>query len=595
MSQKNATARLAKAVAQAHRNLEDYRENRLWVVKWTTGRNYGDKTAGTEEAVVLNLLAMFDQTVGRSIISKDPRLMLSTHRDADKPNVHLMQDWANQEFEAMRFGDILHRSVLDGFNSIGIAKVALSDPGDSARVGWNRPVGSAFVDRIDLDDWFVDLMARDFSEVSFEGHLFRIPIDVAMKRYGRAAKDLTPSERPETNSGGDERVTVLTPGERSDYEEYEDYCTLCEVYCPRQKRIKVFDWDSIVGGGSVGGEGLLEERGWVGPDWGPYHHLCFGTVPGNLLPLGPKQNLVDLHVSINGLLNKLIRQAQRQKSILPYAGADTRDVELLNSTADGHGFRVNAPEHLREVRFGGPDAANYQFMIALKELADWSAGNLSILGGLAPQSRTAAQDKMLNENSTRMVADLSGTTIRFVTDIANSLCWYWWHDPYKVMRSTWAPDGLPGLAVNRQLTPRDRLQTPWEYLRVKIDPYSLSHKTPESRLQFLNAVVDKLTPLTPILAEQGVYLDVQRYLQLIGEWGDEPEVPTVYRVQTPIQSEGGEGEGAGGLPHDRMMPANTTRTYDRRSTGGDTPQGRMADIGNDMEAAAASDSDSGGY
>lgn len=581
---KSEIGKLARAVSIAHKNLQDYRENRLRVVQQTTGANYGDPAASTPEAVLLNLLSIYDQTVSRAIISKEPRLMLSTHQDQNKPTVRLMQDWANRELEDMRFADTILRLALDAFNAVGIAKVALSDPGDSARAGWNRPAGSAFVDRIDLDDWVVDLMARDFSEVEFEGHRFRIPLDVAKKRYGRRASNLKPSRRPDYNSGGDDAITTLSPGERSDYEQYQDHVTLWEIYCPRQRSIKTFD-DAVVEGEGGYGEEALEVREWLGPPSGPYHHLCFNIIPGNLLPIGPKQHLVDMHVSINGMLNKLVRQAERQKSVLPYTGADIRDVEMLEASRDGGMFKVNGdPRSLVEVRYGGPDAANYQFMEALWRLADWAAGNLSILGGLAPQSRTATQDKMLNENSTRMVADMSGTALRFITDIARALCWYWWHDPYKVMRTSIAPPAMPEAGVQRALTPRERLQTPWSELRIKIDPYSMVHKSPEARLQFLNGVVNQLAPMTPLLAQSGQVFDPQFYLQKIAEYGDEPDVLGLYRVQEPVQMEGQRD----GMGHGTTLPANTTRTYDRRSTGGDTMNNQMAEIGNAMAAEAAS-------
>ena len=272
-------------------------------------------------------------------------------------------------------------------------------------------------------------------------------------------------------------------------------------------------------------------------------------------------------------------------------GADARDVELLKNSSDGELFKVTGNlGDMREIRFGGPDAANYQFMQALKELADWGAGNLSILGGLAPQSKTASQDKMLNENSSRMVADLSGTTVKFITDVSNALCWYWWHDPYKVMQASWSPAGMPGLSVSRSLTPQQRMQTPWTDLRVRIDPYSMSHKTPESRLAFLNAVVEKLAPMNPLFAQMGWAFRPDRYLQLIADLGDEPEATSLYQTQQPLQAES-SGDGMG---HGTTMPPNTTRTYERRSLGGDTSANRLSEIGNQMSAEAAS-GDGGGY
>src|SRR5207253_10472217 len=47
----------------------------------------------------------------------------------------------------------------------------------------------------------------------------------------------------------------------------------------------------------------------------------------------------------------------------------------------------------------------------LKQLFSSQAGNLDIMGGLSPQSKTAHQDAMLNQNSSQSIADMQDATV----------------------------------------------------------------------------------------------------------------------------------------------------------------------------------------
>lgn len=556
----------------SRRVLQMHREQRREAVRQFAGGHWSDETS--IQTVPVNLLALYVQVVGRNLIAKNPRVMLSTFKRDAKPIVEAMQSWANKEIERIRFVDTLKRIVTDALFSIGIAKVCLATPEDAAQVGWGLRAGAPTVSRVDLDDFVFDCHARDFSEVCYIGHRFRVPLQVVQedKRYNKNRKELTATEKVRFNTEGDERIDALgNTYLGGDYEDYEDFVDLWEVYLPRHRAVVTLS-DGQVGAGVGDGPQLLDdepllEQSWLGPDTGPYKILSYSTVPGNSMPKGPIQDLVDLHIHLNNLLRKLMRQAERQKEVLPIRSTQTDESGRIVQAIDGEAIRHDG-EPPKAVSFGGPNPQNFQLFTALKDLFSWLAGNLDIMGGLSPQSKTATQDRMLNENSARSVSDMQDITITYTAEVLKSLCWYWHHDPQKVMRSSLAIPGMPQISTVISSAPQQRQMVPFEDLEIKVDPYSMQHQTPQMRLAFLQQVVNQISPMMPILQQQGVSFDAQTYLKLLGAYSDTPEVADLFTIQEPpMQS---EGPAPSETP---SMPQNTQRTYVRENRSERTRQG----------------------
>src|SRR5439155_1288975 len=154
---------------------------------------------------------------------------------------------------------------------------------------------------------------------------------------------------------------------------------------------------------------------WLGPPDGPYHVLALGRVSGNLIPKGPGMDLIPIQKALNRCYRKLIEDTDRWKSILPTPSGNTEDVTALTEARNGTAVKYDGRrEDLQELQFGGPGNGVLQMAMHLKSLFDFLSGNMSLIGGLSAQSRTATQDKMLNENSGRMVGDMQDTMTRFV-------------------------------------------------------------------------------------------------------------------------------------------------------------------------------------
>lgn len=539
--------RLSSAKKKSRMALKRFREERREAVRDFIGAHWSDE--GSRQLQPINLLALYISIVGRQLVAKNPRVMLSTFERAHKPTVKAMEQWTNEQIERMKLDTVFQRIVLDAIFSIGIAKVGLCSVSDSATSGWVVKAGMPFCDRIDIDDFVYDTRSHNLFEASFIGHRFRAPLEVVKedKSYNAKRKDVVATDDGSYNQEGDERIGQLGRGYDGISEDYEDWVELWEYYLPRHKVIVTLDDN----------DDLLGERDWIGPELGPYTYCGYGWVPGNAMPTAPMQNLVDMNRFINAVYRKLMRQTLRQKSVLPVRSEE--DVQRLAGTGDGQGFMC-AGQDPKELNYGGPNQINLAMFLQAKQIFSFLADNMDLIGGAGAQSPTATQDKLLNENAHATIADKQKTTIDFVGDTLTNLMWYFHHDPYTVQKSVYALKGLPHIATARVTRPEQRAQIPWEDLKIKVDPYSMQATTPRRRLADLNQVVQTIIlPMLPMMQQQGRGFDIDVYLEKVGKYLDEPDIMEIVNIQeTPDVQEQGAGEQMG-------MPANTSRTYERVS------------------------------
>jgi hypothetical protein len=563
------TARLSDAMAAARKSLERFRAERLKMLVAYAGGHYSENTS--PQNVPVNFLSLYVQVFSRALVSKNPRVMLSTWHRPARPTVHAMQDWVNREIERLALAKVFQRSVVDALFGTGVMKVSLATPSDAAMSGWESEAGTPTAAVVDLDDWVFDVYARDMKGADFMGHRYRAPLEVVRnwKLYNsKARKKAQPSDRSEYNAEGDFRATALVRGDYADDTEFEEMVELWEVYLPRHRKVVTMLADE---GGKADGEDALLVQDWVGPYCGPYHFLSFMPVPGSPWGKGPLQDVFDLHRSANASFNKLEAQARRLKVVTAVGRGATEDGKALIDAKDGEAKGVSNADQIREVVMGGPHAGLFQYFLAVKDLFNFFSGNLEMMGGLSPQSKTATQDKMLNENSSRTLADMQETTVAFVSDVLKAFGWYWWHDPVSEKEGHYSPSAAPDVVVPRResLSLPRRMAASWEAVDLKVDPYSLAHQTPASRLAALNQVVQQvLMPMAGLLAQQGIQFDLNAYLKKIAEYLDMPDLPELLSIADPVAPRGGDGGGDAPGPG-----GETTRNYVRESVSGRTDQG----------------------
>lgn len=572
---------LCKVLYSARLSLEQTRANRREHVRLYAGANWGNNSAPLRQPI--NLISQYVQIILRNLIAKNPQVMLSTFDKAKKPMVSACQTWANREIKAMNLDKTLGRVALDGLFCMGVTKVALATPSDSATAGWNLPAGQPFARRVDFDDFVFDVHARDFDEVAFIGHRFRVPLETIKdsKLYSKSRKDLTGEIDNPYNREGDERINMLFRGYVTGTdEELEPMVDLWEIYCPRHNDVITVPDAWVNAGGPNNSMEPLRQVKWIGPERGPYHMLSLlPPPPGNILPKGPIMDLVDLHEAVNRAGRKLINQADRQKDNTFVQGSADADGKRVIDASDGDIVRVDNPDKIQQVSQGGPNPGLFAFMTAMKEMYSWLAGNLDIMGGLSPQSKTATQDKMLDANSARSVSDMQATMVDYVSDVVRSLTWFWHHHPQKIMESTYEVPGAKEISIRRKVTPEDRRTVRYEDLDIEVNPYSLAHTTPQQRSAGLKGILAQVVaPFAALLQQQGVQVDMNQVLTKIGEYEDQPDLAEILTIQQPPAQEGGPGGDGGG----DVSPNETTRNYVRESRSEKTNSGQSKDLVNKL-------------
>jgi hypothetical protein len=577
--------RLCVAMQRSRLVMRRQREIRTDMVRACAGPYWGADTV-PQQSQPINLLSLYDQVYGSLLVPKNPRVMLSTFDKSSKPIISAEETWANKYIEDINLANTIQRVVRDAFYSFGVCKVALATPADSANTAWSIGAGDVMIEPVDPDDFVCDVHARDKRNFGFVGHRFRVPLEVVRqsKEYGKGRKQLEATDDKLFNLEGDERISVMGRGYYADTEEYEDFIDLWEIYLPRHKVIVTLADDYIAGAedkkaGEYGARALKVQR-WIGPDCGPYHILGYKMIPGNWCPKGPMQDLYDLHLAINNICRKVIEQARRSKHVTFVAGGADADGKRLIECNDGDVVRIDNPESLKHIVTDQPDQMIGQLMEQLGGHFNKLAGNLDILAGLGPQSKTATQDTMLNANSSRGVTDMQDITISYTADILRAAIWFHHHHPTKTMKSKFALPGLPQFSIVRQVTPQQRAQASWDDIDIKIDPYSMQHQTPQMRLAMLNQVVTTVViPQLQTLQAQGVAFDMNAFLKKIAKYMDMPDLEEIITMREPPEQQSSQG------PSDQMgAPAQKKTEITRRSVGGDSQQAKEA-LASNMRSA----------
>ncbi len=106
------------------------RDRRREIIRQYVGPHWNEQ--GADIDIPLNLLSLYVQIVSRSLIGKDPRVMLATFDAEHKAACGAVQEWGNRELRRMKAVITFRRIVIDALAGVGIGRVALATPVESA-------------------------------------------------------------------------------------------------------------------------------------------------------------------------------------------------------------------------------------------------------------------------------------------------------------------------------------------------------------------------------------------------------------------------------------------------------------------------------
>lgn len=562
-------ARLRKAVDWSFSKLQPFRQHRLKALTHYCGTHYSDDAA--QARVPINLMELAVSIYTRQLAAYGPKVLCTTKKRELKSFSVTLEHAINKLMCRIDIAETLRAVVKDAMFGIGCAKVGLNMSQTVELGGYTHNVGEVFVDQVLLDDLVLDMSARARDQIMFCGNRYLVP-KVDAENSGLFDKKLVKRIAP-TNAGpmnenrSDERVDTLSKGGSSQVELYEDMIELWDIWLPRERRLVTLSC------ADMGSDDVLRNVEWEGPENGPFHFLSFNDVPGNLMPLPAVGILYDMHESANLLMNKLIAQGLRQKTLQGVSGGDTGDAQRICDAKDGEAVRIDAPDKTKEMRFGGVDAANFAFVVQLKDMFSYFAGNLDSLGGLSPQADTAAQEKMLASSSSVRIRDMQERTVEFTRKVVQDIAYYLWDDPVVNIEVT---KKLPGVDVEIPAEfNQSTKQGDFYNYDIDIEPYSMQHKSPGQRLQtFMEFLQGIFIPLAGQMQQEGIVPNMEGIVRTFGRLANmEAELEDVVTFTAMPTGADAAGPG-GGAPQRALQSPVTKRTYERVNRPGATRSGK---------------------
>jgi hypothetical protein len=460
--------------------------------------------------------------------------------------------------DEIKLGDTFQQMVLESlFSPWGIVKCGLYTVGQAVGHSYGEP----FVDNVTFDDYFVDMNAKTMENIEYQGNDYWLGYDEVMQSDWadkKALKGLKPDEYSTQGEDGEDRAESVTHGE--DSETFKDKLWMRDVWLPGDKLL-------ITYGIRTGKVFKVVE--WDGPERGPYYKLGFTAVPGNLLPLPPVALWRDLHELGNALMRKLDNQGRGQKAVMVFPGGDGEGVKNFKNAKDQSGIRAAAGSKPEVVSTPGIDQKTMAFFMQVRDLSSYVGGNLDSLGGLAPQTATVGQDKLISESAGAQLRDMSAKTISVARDVFKALAHYEWNDPIKRRTIEKPIPGMPGETIPIEFTKKSKTGK-FDSYDLDVDVFSAQDNSPSIQLQKLMTYVERLViPLAPLIERDGGSIDAQSILKQAAKYADMPDAAEI--VTFPDQQATAATPPAG-------KPANTTRQYDRVSSPGQTPGGASANM-----------------
>jgi hypothetical protein len=197
------------------------------------------------------------------------------------------------------------------------------------------------------------MSADSMDDVAYEGHFYKLPLDVAREADyfdKKKRKQIKADEGGESAYSGDSPDNKIFSGESTEEAEFEDMATLADVYLPRENRLVTL-WKHTP----------LRDEEWYGPRSGPYLKLQMNKIPSCSVPLPPSSDWEPLSSLFNVLFRKLSRQGERQTNLILVPRQATADQTAINDASDGQAVVVENQPSGSTIELGGPSKVNLAF------------------------------------------------------------------------------------------------------------------------------------------------------------------------------------------------------------------------------------------
>lgn len=571
--------RLRAAREVSWRSLRPFRATRLDFIKQYLGDRYSDQT--TEFKTYANLLNQMAEVSTIALVAQNPQVLVETDIVQNLPLARKLQVNLNKILNEIRFDVTMRRVVLDATLSIGVAKVALGDSPCFQQIEdlWCDP-GSPFFTNISLDRCVFDMAAMGEERIRWAGDYYDVPLE-ALK--GNDAFDqeqvklLVPrtysNAAPSSVRGGEITAQQLSSQiARTVESDLRDTVNLFDVWVADGELLLTFAEEMT-------GKPLAVRH----VSECPYLFLGMQDAPDNVMPVSPAMKAINLHELYNSLLRKQARQAKRQRDIPYYEGDSEADAKRLEKAEDGRWTRVNRKDGVGTLKLGGVDQGNHGFSIALADLFDRFT-DARQMSGTGPQADTLGQEEILAQRTDTLMAARHNRVVDFTNKAIKKLACLLWDDPVNTHRAFDKLDEFPGLRLEANMEPWDR-QGKFEDYHFRIEPYSMTYKSPSARAQTLIQLLQNVYgPMAAQLQSQGGMIDMAELTDELSLLMDTPALKRVVKFSNPQTPQDLAQQADSGGPD---FPSDHVYTRKNVSVGDQGRLGRSGAVMSMMGAAPA--------
>jgi len=567
LDDKLVRGRLMKAIKTSREAWRPFCRTAKVLIRDYVGSWYQEKPHGAPYKTLVNLLNQTARIYTVALAANNPRVKVTTENPTHWPFAQRFQVGLNKLISDMQLDATFRAIVLDAFFSIGCGVVQMRDTDtrfhgllESEEDVWLDP-GEPWFNRVPRDHLILDMAAREISKMRYCGHLYRADFEKVMDEpvYNRAAKKLLSPTSKNQIDDADFAQEIATGGAVDD-DELKPMLWLMDVWVAENKSIATFALN-------VDAPPLIE-RDWTGSQAGPYKFLGLGIVPDNLVPISPASNLKGLHDLANRNYRKMEKQADNQRTINAYAPGGEEDAKAMRDAKDGDWIKVRNPRDINQVRMGGVDPGLQGFQMVVGEQFNSLAGNIRAMGGLGQQAATLGQEEIIQQNVSRIEADMHLAVITFAGEVITDLGYLMWNDQNLEIP---ASIKVPGSDIYVDSSwRRDKRVGDLEEYGLKVVPYSTVYKPPSQLLNELFSTIDRIAPLWPMFQASGATLDAQELLDQIADLLDRPELKRIITFAVMADKLGGDENTV------RQSPVTSRETIRRNVPTGGTPESRAS-------------------
>ncbi|MGA1608126.1 MAG: hypothetical protein ACO4CT_14170 [Planctomycetota bacterium] len=554
--------RLSSAIEWSRLRMQPFRERRMAAIRQYLGAHYG--MGG--DRMPLNMVELAIGIFRRELAARNPGVIVKSRSRELSPVAKKLELAVNHVLKEMDLARTLQEVVFDAIFSMGVVKIGVTEV-DGAR-GFRHDGDLPFVDPVLLDDLVLDMRASRWEAQQFIGNRYVLPFEVAKKSKLYNLRGKSPTRPTPWNETGDTRQSTLsTQGLMDEDAELMPTIEMWDIWLPMEGKVCTYTADDS---GKIECDRPVREVDWDGPEEGPYLALGLGELSGNLMPIPPINSLLDMNDAINRSFRKLVRQVDRSKSVTMVAGGADEDGNRIVECDDGDVIRVDRPESIQQVTFGGVDQPTLAFTLQMRDLFSYAAGNLDAMGGLSNSADTLGQEQIIQASSSQKIRDYQARMLTFTRRIVRHVASYVFHDPetkWQIM----LPLSERGIEIPLEFSPEEREEDDFLEMEFDIAPASMQDPSNVQRVEMMSKVVTQyLAPLMPAMQQQGTTIDVSAFVREMADLTNTPElkdlvVPAQMAQDSVAQNV--QGEGVGATPAKSPI---TTRRYERvnRSTGG---------------------------